>query len=216
MKFAPGAWKYALPALVAAPFAFIYSVAVGVVTALLGLGALAFFRDPERTPPTTGVVSPADGTVSVLREEGNRVRLGVFMNVWHVHVVRAPFDARVRDVEHVPGANRPAFSKDSDRNERVHLHLETDAFDADGEDEDARVTLIAGAFARRIFPYVEPGDELERGDRIGHIAFGSRVDVFFPESVDREAVTVEPGDSATAGESVVLEQRRRFDVESGS
>ncbi|ARS88767.1 protein sorting system archaetidylserine decarboxylase [Natrarchaeobaculum aegyptiacum] len=223
MKFAPGTWKYALLPLLAAPFAFIYSVAVGVVSALLGLGALAFFRDPERTPPPTGVVSPADGTVSVLRTEGEQVRLGVFMNVWHVHVVRAPFDARVRDVEHVPGAHRPAFSKDSDRNERVHLHLETDAFggndDGDGDDgpEDARVTLIAGAFARRIFPYVEPGDELERGDRIGHIAFGSRVDVCFPESVDRGAVTVTPGDSATAGESVVLEQRRRpFDADSGS
>ncbi|AXR82529.1 protein sorting system archaetidylserine decarboxylase [Natrarchaeobaculum sulfurireducens] len=235
MNFAPGAWKYAIVPLLAAPFAVIYSVAAGLLSLALGVGALAFFRDPERTPPPTGVVSPADGTVSVLREEGDQVRLGVFMNVWHVHVVRAPFDATVVDVEHVSGAHRPAFSKESEKNERVHVSLETDsltsqsaetALEADGDTDDeldgsnedrfdgpnddgaiepAEVTFIAGAFARRIFPYVEPGDELERGDRIGHIAFGSRVDLCFPPSVDRDEVAVEPGESTTAGETVVLE-----------
>ncbi len=264
MNFAPGAWKYAIVPLLAAPFAVIYSVAAGLVALAVGVGTLAFFRDPERTPPPTGVVSPADGTVSVLRDEGDQVRLGVFMNVWHVHVVRAPFDATVVDVEHVSGANRPAFSKESEKNERVHLRLETESLapqssgtgleadaDADGEfgdpnddssddqsadksndptdgdaSEPAEVTLIAGAFARRIFPYVEPGDELERGDRIGHIAFGSRVDLCFPPSVDREEVAVEPGESTTAGETVVLETPADagpfdvsidgFDLESGS
>ncbi|MEY7849649.1 protein sorting system archaetidylserine decarboxylase [Natrarchaeobius sp. A-rgal3] len=242
MNFAPGAWKYAAVPLLAAPFAFIISVTASVVALALGVVTLAFFRDPERTPPPTGVVSPADGTVSVLREEGDRVRLGVFMNVWHVHVVRAPIAARVVDVEHVSGAHRPAFSKDSDRNERVHARLETDspnlpsAYENDAEDEsafevddgsessaaetgesspdhtpadvpesDAEVTLIAGAFARRIHPYVEPGDDLERGQRIGHIAFGSRVDLLFPPTIDVADVAVEPGDSTTAGETVVLE-----------
>jgi len=243
MNFAPGAWKYAIVPLLAAPFAVIYSVAAGLLALAVGVGTLAFFRDPERTPPPTGVVSPADGTVSVLRDEGDQVRLGVFMNVWHVHVVRAPFDATVVDVEHVSGANRPAFSKESEKNERVHLRLETESLapqssgtaleadaDADGAfgdpnadssdgqsadrsddptddgaSEPAEVTFIAGAFARRIFPYVDPGDELERGDRIGHIAFGSRVDLRFPPSVDREDVAVDPGESTTAGETVVLE-----------
>ncbi|MHC3438918.1 protein sorting system archaetidylserine decarboxylase [Natrialbaceae archaeon A-gly3] len=200
MKFAPGAWRYALPALLAAPFAMIYSVAVGLVALAVGAFVLAFFRDPDRTPPVTGVVSPADGKVSVLREEGDRVRLGVFMNVWNVHVVRAPFDGRVLEVEHVPGANKPAFSKDSDRNERVHVRVST------GDDEP-EVTLIAGAFARRIFPYVEPGEDLERGQRIGHIAFGSRVDVLFPPEVDPEDVAVEPGEKVTAGETEILESR---------
>ncbi len=246
MKFAPGAWKYAILPLLAAPFAFIISVTASLVALALGVGTLAFFRDPDRTPPPTGVVSPADGTVSVLREEGDRVRLGVFMNVWHVHVVRAPFAGRVADVEHVSGANRPAFSKESDRNERVHVRLETDspnlpaAGDERGEtladdggepvadDEstppedpvgDAEVTLIAGAFARRIHPYIERDDAVERGDRIGHIAFGSRVDLLFPPEVDLADVAVEIGDSMTAGETVVLESTvgkpdRAFDLES--
>ncbi|WP_049928500.1 protein sorting system archaetidylserine decarboxylase [Halopiger goleimassiliensis] len=212
MNFAPGAWKYAIFPLLAAPFALLISAGAGLATLALAVGTLAFFRDPDRNPPPTGVVSPADGTVSVLREEGDRVRLGVFMNVWHVHVVRAPVAASVVDVEHVSGAHRPAFSKDSDRNERVHLALETDSPnlpDASGREadatQDATVTLVAGAFARRIFPYVEPGDDVERGDRLGHIAFGSRVDLVFPPSVDPEDLAVEPGDSATAGETVVLE-----------
>ncbi|WP_226039085.1 protein sorting system archaetidylserine decarboxylase [Natrinema sp. DC36] len=227
MKFAPGAWKYAIVPLLAAPFALLISVTASLVALAVGTGTLAFFRDPERSPPPTGVVSPADGNVSVLREEGDRVRLGVFMNVWHVHVVRSPFAGRVTDVEHVSGANRPAFSKESDRNERVHVRFETDSSqlpsaEADGDetesiaaddpnahpdepDHDADVTLIAGAFARRIHPYAERGDDLERGERIGHIAFGSRVDLLFPPTVDLEDVTVDIGDSMTAGESVVLE-----------
>ncbi|MFC6718181.1 protein sorting system archaetidylserine decarboxylase [Natrialbaceae archaeon GCM10025810] len=214
MNFAPGAWKYALPPLLVAPFALIISVTASAVSLALGVATLAFFRDPDRTPPPTGAVSPADGTVSVLRTEGDRVRLGVFMNVWHVHVVRAPFDARVVDVEHVPGAYKPAFSKDSDRNERVHVSLEpTDdpepAYEADGETATAtaEVTFIAGAFARRIHPYVEEGEEIERGQRIGHIAFGSRVDVLFPSEVDPEDLAVEPGTKTTAGETVILEAR---------
>ncbi|SDQ97763.1 protein sorting system archaetidylserine decarboxylase [Natronobacterium texcoconense] len=219
MNVAPGGWKYAIVPLLAAPFTFVFSVGASLLLLALGAGTLAFFRDPERTPPPTGVVSPADGTVSVLREEDDRVRLGVFMNVWHVHVVRAPFAGTVTDLEHVSGANRPAFSKESDRNERVHVELETDAESpnlpdveletrADGNGGttgDATVTFIAGAFARRIFPYVDLGDELERGDRLGHIAFGSRVDLLFPPSVEIDDLAVEQGDSMTAGETVVLE-----------
>jgi len=124
------------------------------------------------------------------------------MNVWNVHVVRSPFGGHVVDVEHVPGANRPAFSKESDRNERVHVGIE---HEEDVEEAVPEVTLIAGAFARRIHPYVDPGDDVGRGERIGHIAFGSRVDVLFPPDVDLEDVTVSPGETVTAGETVLLE-----------
>ncbi|WP_255193889.1 protein sorting system archaetidylserine decarboxylase [Natronobeatus ordinarius] len=217
MKFAPGAWRYAIVPLLAAPFALIFSVTASVLALALGAFVLLFFRDPERTPPPTGVVSPADGTVSVRREEEEQVRLGVFMNVWHVHVVRAPFDGVVESVEHVPGAHKPAFSKDSDRNERVHVRFAPeDPADGPGSEHDVtdaltgprEVTLVAGAFARRIYPYVEPGDELERGDRIGHIAFGSRVDVCVPRTVNCEEFAVDLGESVTAGETVVLETAR--------
>lgn len=227
MKFAPGAWRYALPPLLAAPFALLYSVTVSALSLAAGIGTLAFFRDPDRSPPPTGVVSPADGKVSVLRTEGDRVRLGVFMNVWNVHVVRAPFAGSVAEVERSPGAYKPAFSKDSDRNEKVHVRFAADEVDGsagdggetgegagraenDVEESDREVTLVAGAFARRIHPYVEAGDDLARGERLGHIAFGSRVDVLFPPSVDPEDLRVGLGENVTAGETVILDS---FDAE---
>ncbi|MCU4926730.1 protein sorting system archaetidylserine decarboxylase [Halobacteria archaeon AArc-dxtr1] len=210
MKFAPGAWRYALVPLLAAPFALLITVPAGVGLALLGLAVLAFFRDPERTTPPAGTVAPADGNVSVLRTEGDRTRLGIFMNVWHVHVVRAPFSGTVVDVEHVSGANKPAFSKDSDRNERVHVTVDLDEPGRLGPDvaDEATVTFVAGAFARRIHPYVESGNRLARGDRLGHIAFGSRVDVLFPAGVSPADVAVERGEATTAGETVVLPNQR--------
>jgi phosphatidylserine decarboxylase len=192
MNLAPGGWRYAVPPALAAVPALIFSTGLAAGMLALAVGVVAFFRDPDRTPPLTGIVSPADGKVSVLREEGDRVRIGVFMNVWDVHVNRSPVDGTVESVEHSPGAHRPAFSKESDRNEKVHVRY-----------EDAEVTLIAGAFARRIHPYVEEGDDLTRGDRIGHIAFGSRADVLLPPEIDREDLAVEEGDAVTAGESVV-------------
>lgn len=232
MKFAPGAWKYAIWPLVVAPFAVLISVTASIVSLALGVATLAFFRDPDRTPPVSGTVAPADGNVSVLRTEGDRTRLGTFMNVWHVHVVRSPVDATVIDVEHIDGANKPAFSKDSDRNERVHVTLELENPEAVVPDWEttlaepvteegaestekadtasttpaptATVTFVAGAFARRIHPYVEVGETLERGQRIGHIAFGSRVDVLFPAGVSGDDIVVEPGQSTTAGETVIL------------
>ena len=216
MQFAPNAWRYALPPLVLAPLAFVLSVFAAFSLVLVGLFVLAFFRDPERTPPASGVVAPADGRISVRRREADgRVRVGVFMNVWNVHVVRSPDDGTVEDVEHTPGAHRPAFSKDSDRNERVHLRFAeefSEVVDRSPEevtpvDETTpvdEVTLVAGAFARRITPYVDPGARVDRGERVGHIAFGSRVDVVFPESVSLDDVAVERGQRVRAGETPLL------------
>ncbi|KTG29422.1 protein sorting system archaetidylserine decarboxylase [Haloferax profundi] len=197
MQFAPGYRRFAVPAFLgAAVAAFVFPPAGAV---LLGVGAfvLWFFRDPERSPPDTpGVIAPADGHVSVIRVEDGRVRVGVFMNVTDVHVNRAPVAGTVTDVTHRPGAHKPAFSKDSDKNERVDIVVESD----DGEYE---ISQIAGAFARRIHPYVASDDELGRGDKIGHIDFGSRADVLLPPEFGSEDVVVEKGQSVRAGETVV-------------
>ena len=99
------------------------------------------------------------------------------MAVWDVHVNRAPLDGVVRSLEHRPGGRRPAFHKDSDRNERMEWVVDT----AVGE---LGLVQIAGAFARRIVPYVEPPEAIRRGDRIGLIRFGSRVDVVLPAGVE--------------------------------
>ncbi|MDZ7729882.1 MAG: protein sorting system archaetidylserine decarboxylase [Natrialbaceae archaeon] len=200
MNLAPGAWRYAaVPLVLAVPLALISPPAA---LALLGCGlaVLAFFRDPNRSIPARGVLAPADGRVTVLREEGDRLTVGIFMNVWNVHVNRTPVSGSVIETEHHPGAHRPAFSKDSDRNEMVRITLEPDV-----ASDTLEVRLIAGTVARRIHPYVEPGDTLDRGQRIGHIAFGSRVDVRLPPAVDRSSLLVERGDRVVAGESVLFE-----------
>lgn len=189
---APGTWRYArLPLVVALPLAFLNPpIAVGCL--LLAVSVVWFHRDPIRSPPPTGVVAPADGRVSIVRTEGNRVRVAVFMNVTDVHVNRAPMAGTIATVEHVPGKHLPAFTKESERNERVQIDC--------GSFE---VTLIAGAVARRIHPYVDDGEDLERGEKIGHISFGSRVDVLLPSEYDLDDVCVETGQHVRAGETVI-------------
>ncbi len=195
MKLAPGAWRWAVLPLALALPAFVVSPFAGGGAVALAAAVLAFHRDPDREPDGPGVLAPADGRVSVVREEGDRVRVGVFMNVTDVHVNRAPLAGRVTDVEHVPGGHRPAFTKDSERNERVHLGF---------EDRDYEVTLIAGTVARRVHPYVEPGDEVARGERVGHVSFGSRADVVLPADYGVGDLLVAEGDGVTAGETVVV------------
>jgi len=191
-SLAPGARRFALPTLLAAIPLAVVAPPLGALTLALGGFVIWFFRDPERTPPPNGVVAPADGRVSVVREEGDRIRVGVFMNVTDVHVLRAPMDGTVETATHRPGAHRPAFSKDSDRNERVDVVFDTHD-----------VSMIAGWFARRIYPYLAAGDTVTRGDRIGHIAFGSRADVLLPAAYDRDDLLVATGDAVRAGETVV-------------
>jgi len=196
MNVAPGGGRYAGAAATLGLLLFPlspFATAGGVVLAVF---VLWFHRDPDREPPDSGVVSPADGTVSVIREEGDRLRVGVFMNVHDVHVNRAPLDGTVEAVEHTPGAHRPAFSKDSERNERVRI-----AF------EEYAVVLIAGAFARRITTYVEEGDDLQGGERIGHVSFGSRADVILPAEIGRADLAVNEGTRVRAGETVVARPR---------
>jgi phosphatidylserine decarboxylase len=191
---ARGNWKvkYALPPAVVGLALLGLSSLWGVLGVALAGFVLWFHRDPDRTPDDSGVVSPADGKVHEIREEDGRVRIAVFMNVHNVHVNRAPLSASVDAVEHEPGGHRPAFDKESEHNERVRI-----------ETDEWTLVLIAGAFARRIHPYVDAGDTLARGERLGHISFGSRADTVLPAEYDREDVTVEEGDKVAAGETVL-------------
>jgi phosphatidylserine decarboxylase len=188
-----GSWRYAAGCFLVALVASVIAGPVALLALAAGLAVLWFHRDPPRQPPSSGIVAPADGRVSVIREEDDHVRVGVFMNVTDVHVNRAPAGGTVRSVDHRPGANRPAFSKESDRNERVRIEL-----------EEYTVVLIAGWFARRIHPVVTAGDNLRRGQRIGHISFGSRADVVLPQRFSMEDILVSNGDGVTAGETQLV------------
>ena len=194
---APDAWRYAAACFVVALVAAVIAPLGALIAVALGVGVLWFHRDPNRTPPESGVLAPADGHVSVIRKEGDQLRIGIFMNVTDVHVNRAPMAGTVKTVEHRPGAYKPAFSKASDRNERVVIDC--------GEYE---LALIAGWFARRIHPYVEPGDKLIRGQRIGHVSFGSRADVVLPADYSSDDLRIQHGDAVTAGETQLIEMNQ--------
>jgi phosphatidylserine decarboxylase len=191
MELAPGVWRLATPVFVIAVPAGLVAAPVGLACLALGVAVLAFHRDPPRRVGD-GVVSPADGRVSVVREEEDgRLRVGVFMSPLDVHVNRAPVGGTVRAMEHEPGAYKPAFTKDSERNERVRVRF-----------DDAEFVLVAGWFARRIHPYVRTDETVERGERVGHISFGSRADVIMPPDVTREDLVVSVGDRLRAGETI--------------
>lgn len=153
-------------------------------------GMLWFFRDPERVPGPGRILAPADGVVqSIDPWPDGRTRVAIFMSPLDVHVNRAPLAGTVASVEHVAGGFLPAFNKDSDKNERVVWHFDT----ALG---DIELVQIAGAVARRIVPYLTAGAKVARGDRIGLIRLGSRVDIYLPEGIT-PAVTV--GQRTVAG-----------------
>jgi phosphatidylserine decarboxylase len=175
---------------------------------LAGLGGGAFFayffRDPERSLPDdpAAVVSPADGKVVFLDEvQEDRFlrsparRVAIFMNVFDVHVNRAPVAGAVAAIRHQPGKFKAAFYKDADRlNEQQATLLERDGGGR------VLVVQIAGLLARRIVGYVSPGQSLARGERLGMICFGSRVDLYLPPEAE---LLVKVGDRLKAGSSVV-------------
>lgn len=164
--------------------------------AALALSAfMAFFhRDPEREPPAEGMVSPADGLVVEASEE----KVAIFMNHMNVHVNRSPLEGRVVRVEHGDGGHRPAFLRSSTKNEKNLIVLDT----PEGE---VAVSQITGFFVRRIVCYVRPGEMVGRGERIGMIRFGSRVEFSIPDGYSlRTAV----GDRVKAGETVVAVKER--------
>jgi phosphatidylserine decarboxylase len=163
---------------------------LAVPATALAAGMLWFFRDPEREIAQGRVISPADGVVqSIMPWKDGRTRVAIFMSPLNVHVNRAPLSGQVTSVEHIPGGFVPAFNKESENNERVVWHFDTEL-------GDIEMIQIAGAVARRIVPYIPQGTKVEQGDRIGLIRFGSRVDIYLPEGVE---VAVEVGQKTVAG-----------------
>jgi len=171
--------------------------AVAALLALFTLSLLRFFRDPERVVPEGEglMVAPADGRVVELGDG----RFAIFMSLFDCHVNRSPVAGEVVDVVHTRGKFHPADKPQAKENERNLIVLKRG-------DEEIRVTQVAGLVARRIVCWAKPGDRMERGERIGMIVFGSRVEVeVFP---GRWRFTVAQGDSVRAGETVVAREVR--------
>ena len=158
----------------------------------LPIFSLYFFRNPKRRI-TGGIVCPADGRVAVVKDHS----FDIFMGVTNVHVNRSPVSGKVISQTHHPGTHRPAYHDDIEGNERMETEVEC-------LHGTVRITQLAGIIARRIVPYVSPGDEVKAGQPIGMIRFGSRVRVELPESA---VVQISVGDVVRAGETKVGEWR---------
>ncbi|MGE5569528.1 MAG: phosphatidylserine decarboxylase [Rhodospirillales bacterium] len=174
--------------------------ALGIPLYLLAVFCLWFFRDPEREIPAGDVaVSPADGKVLAVSPDGmGRTRISIFMNVFDVHVNRAPIAGRITEVKYKKGeflaANRDEAALQNEQNLIV----------VEGGGSRVAFNQIAGLIARRIVCYKRPGDEVARGERVGLIKFGSRVDVLLGAEW---AIDVKPGARVKAGSSVLARRR---------
>lgn len=180
---------------------FIVSLFFSFIFFLIFLFLLLFFRDPERKNGK-GVVACADGKVRSItnfKDEivGNCTCISIFMNLHNVHVNRSPYDGIVDSIKHISGIHLPAFKKESEKNERFITIIDTSI-------GKIKIVQIAGTLARRIVPYISMGDRIKKGDRIGIIRLGSRVDLYLPKDKISK-LNVKVGDIVLAGEDSVAE-----------
>jgi phosphatidylserine decarboxylase len=206
----------AVAALLAAAFLgkVIGSVVLESSAVLLGLWVLFalftlyFFRDPDPMVPTGKnlVIAPGHGKVDAVDTTtepdfmgGECQRVSIFLSVIDIHVQNAPVAARVAYFKHTPGQYLNALNADSAKfNENVLLGLES----VEPPDEKIGVRLIAGLIARRIVPWVQQNDSVQRGERISLIQFGSRVDVYLSRNAK---IKVKLGDKVVGGETVLAQ-----------
>jgi phosphatidylserine decarboxylase len=172
---------------------------------------LAFFRDPIRSVPQGDdlIIAPADGMVTLIQNvpppremlgpdglgDAPMIRVSIFMSVFDVHINRTPITGTIRQVIYIAGKFLNAdLDKASEDNERQHFLVE--------RHDGVRIgfTQIAGLVARRIVPFVKPGDMVVAGQRVGLIRFGSRVDVYLPQGT---APKVTLGQRCVAGETIL-------------
>ena len=163
--------------------------------------SLYFFRDPQRIPPNIdGFISPADGKIVQIKniedeELGNAMQISIFLSVWNVHSQRVPLSGKVLSREYNPGKFFAAFKhKASQDNEQTSVLFEG------AKGNKFKIKQIAGWIARRIINYMEPEKNVERGERLGFICFGSRVDIIVPEKFQLD---VSLGDIVRGNQTII-------------
>lgn len=176
---------------------------IGYIFILLPIGVLYFFRDPRRKPEDKGVVSPADGKVISI-EKTDKLEISIFMRLHDVHVNRIPISGEITDMKHKDGKHFPAF-----------LDVENEKLTTDIKTKKGifEISQIAGLIARRITPYIKKGDKVKKGQKLGIIAFGSRVDMKFPRKYNKKHLNIEKGDKVKAGKTVIAkhQHKQKFD-----
>jgi phosphatidylserine decarboxylase len=195
-------YYFGLPPLLLAGAGFLlHWYVAGVVLLLLALFIFSFFRDPERVIPTEpgAVVSPGDGRVVVVTEEENDEgrpgkRVSIFLAVWNVHVNRSPAAGTITKMEYRPGKFLAAMR------ERASVENEQNVFTLSTDAGEMVFKQIAGLIARRVVSWKKAGEKVFRGERIGLVRFGSRVDIWVPKEAE---VLVKLGENVKGGSSVL-------------
>jgi len=215
----PDGWKFVAIAVVATVVLFLLWHPAGWVALILTLWIVYFFRDPWRVTPTRAglVVSPADGIVVSVAQvppapelgmsDAATTRIGIFLNLFDVHVARAPLAGRLVGRTYIPGRFiNASLDKASEHNERLALRLDPQ----DGA--EIGCVLIAGLVARRIVCPLSEGQIVATGERIGIIRFGSRIDVYLPAEY---APLVIVGQRMIAGETVLADRQAKEPARQG-
>ena len=175
-------------------------LAIGAVLVFLALFVFYFFRNPDRKIPMEPglVVSPADGRVVVVKDEENAGRPGkrisIFLAIWNVHVNRSPAAGTITRLEYKPGKFLAAWA------EKASLENEQNVFTLASEHGEIVFKQIAGWVARRVVSWKKSGDTVGRGELVGLVRFGSRVDVWLPEGAE---IAVKVGENVKGGSSVI-------------
>jgi len=194
---ASDAFRFLIPLIVLTVASFGMGwVALGVLLLLLTSFVAFFFRNPTRTIPQDPsiIVSPADGKVVKVDRVGNVTKVSIFLSLFNVHVNRSPIAGNIEALDYRKGKFKAAYNHAASvENERNTIMI-----------SDGRIKLvfvqIAGVVARRIVFWKRIGDRVEKGDLVGLIRFGSRVDILFPAGTE---VTVAVGDRVRGGSSPI-------------
>ncbi len=195
-----------VPAAIAAVFGHFRKKRIALLSTAASLACTWFFRDPDRYPPYDRelIVSPADGRVISIRQikeeewlETDVYRVSIFMSIFDVHVNRAPVTGRVLEIKHQPGSFISA------NKEKAYNHNEKRIYFIERLDGFRMLMVqVAGLIARRTVSFVNPGDEILAGERIGMIRFGSRLELFVP--VEQARLLVNIGHRVRAGETPIF------------
>jgi phosphatidylserine decarboxylase len=206
----PDGFKFVAIAVVATLLLFLLWAPAGWAAAVVTLWMVYFFRDPWRVTPTRPglLISPADGIVVSLAPatpppelamgDAAIVRIGIFLNIFDVHVTRAPLGGRVEAMRYTKGRFvNASLDKASEDNERLAIRI------APPEGPEIAFVLVAGLVARRIVCNLYDGQQVARGQRIGIIRFGSRVDIYCPPPYVPMVVA---GQRMVGGETVLADR----------
>ena len=198
-------WIYLVSAIILTIIVIPFFVFIGIFFAILSIYIFYFFRDPNRIIPLDDfIVSPADGTITYIGETNNPLdiennnevytKVSIFLSIFDVHVNRMPIEGTIKEIKYIPGKFINAtLDKSSEQNEKNIIKISDGTY-------NYFVVQIAGLIARRIVCNVNKNQDLKKGERIGIIKFGSRVDLYLPKS---NKVLVSKGQKVIGGETII-------------